>query len=311
MAKIAFLCPGMGSQVAGMGVDFVGRYTWAADMFEDAKAATGLDIFDLCANQTQDELDQTQNAQPCLVTASIVVARALRERGIEPSCVAGMFEGEYAAHVIAGTIDADSALELVARRGALMAMAAHLNKGSIVVLGSCDVTRAQELVSEVHASTGKPLAISAYLDPQTMAVSGDAGALEEFCARWGREGHAAVALPGNVPANCALMRSATAGMARALEGTLFGPGELPVYNNLDGKLFEHAKSPKLLGDQITSPVMWMQTIDAMIDDGVDTFIQCGPGALALDTVQRCAAARDAAVTCIKIASADDVMYTKI
>ena len=311
MAKIAFLCPGYGSQASGMGADFVGRFSWAADYFEEAKAVTGLDIFDLCMNQTQEELDQTQNGQPCIVVASLAVARALRERGIEPDCVAGLFEGEYAAHIIAKTVDENSALELVARRGALMAMAAHLNKGQLAVLEGCNAAKAAELCSSVHAQSGQTVAVSAYLDPETTAVSGQQEAVKNVCELWKQAGGTAYVLPGNVAANCMLMKSARSGMAMALKNTLFGPGEIPVYNNIDAKAFECVQSPAILGDQIIKPVMWRQTIEAMLDAGVDTFIQCGPGTMALEGARRTASAKGAKASFIKVASAQDVENFKL
>ena len=312
MGKIAFLCPGYGSQTVGMGVDFMGRYPWGADFFEDAKATTGLDIFDLCMSGPDEELSQTQNGQPCIVVTSLAVARALKERGIEPDCAAGLFEGEYAAHVIAGTIDVDSALELVARRGALMAMAAHVNKGQMALLEGCDARQAQELCEQFGNGQGATLAVSAYLDDQTTAVSGSVEALQAAVDAWKeRSGHEASIFTGNVAANCKLMRSAATGMGMALKNTLFGPGEIPVYNNLDGARFDHMRSPEILGDQITSPVKWNVTIENMIADGVDVFIQCGPGSLALDTAQRVAAKLGVKATFIKTASVEDVMFAKL
>lgn len=312
VGKIAFLCPGYGSQTVGMGVDFMGRYQWGADFFEDAKATTGLDIFDLCMSGPDEELSQTQNGQPCMVVTSIAIARALKERGIEPDCVAGMFEGEYAAHVIAHTIDVDSALELVARRGALMAMAAHVNKGGMVLLEGCDARKAQELCEQFGGAEGETLAVAAYLDDETTAVSGSDEALQKAADAWKESsGREAINLAGGVAANCRLMSSAKMGMRMALKNTLFGPGEIPVYNNLDGKRFDHMRSPEILGEQITSPVMWAASIEQMIEDGVDTFVQCGPGSLALDTAQRIAAKRKVKATFVKAATAEDVMFARI
>ena len=118
-----------------MGVDFVGRSSWGADFFEEAKAISGLDIFDLCTNGPAEELDQVNNQLPCLVAASLASARALGERGLQPDCVAGFGIGEYAAHAIAGTADLECLLTLASRVGALAAMAdrvIRINSGRVL-----------------------------------------------------------------------------------------------------------------------------------------------------------------------------------
>lgn len=307
MSKIAFLCPGYTSEVVGMGVDFVGRASWGADYFEEVKAICGLDIFDMCMNGPQEELSQTQNAQPALAATSIAIARALRERGVEPAAVAGIGEGEYAAHVIAGTVDMNSAFELVARRGALTAMAAHINGGKTAEFLGCTKEQADQLC----ASFGGKIAVCAELSPSRMAISGDAEALEAAVAQW-REGKGSVKVcDGDVAFNGKLMRSVSTGMGMALKNTLFGPGEVPVYCNLTGARFDHMRSPELLGEQVTSPVLWRQTIEAMLKDGVDTFIQCGPGSTALDAARETAQALGADVAFYKVATAEDVMFAKL
>ena len=307
MSKIAFLCPGCGSETVGMGVDFVGRSAWGADFFEEVKATCGLDIFDLCMNGPQEELSQTQNAQPALAATSIAIARALRERGVEPSCVAGISEGEYAAHVIAGTIDMASAMELVARRGALMAMAAHINEGAMAQLEGCTPDQAQALCDELE---GK-VYVSAQLSPTRMAISAATEKLDAVVDLWRSRGNAARVCDTKVAANCKLMQSAATGMHMALKNTLFGPGEIAVFSNLTGERFDHMRSPELLGKQIISPVLWQQTIEAMVAEGVDTFVQCGPGTTALKAAEESVRALGKSAAFVKVATAEDVMFTKI
>lgn len=307
MSKIAFLCPGYGSEVVGMGVDFVGRTAWGADYFEEVKAISGLDIFEVCMNGPQDELSQTQNAQPALAATSVAIARALRERGVEPSCVAGIAEGEYAAHIIAGTIDMGSAFELVARRGALAAMAAHINGGKTAELLGCTRAQAEDLCS----AFGGKIAVCAELSPVRTAVSGDTDALEAAVAQWRDGKGSAKVYDGSFAANGKLMRSVATGMGMALKNTLFGPGDIPVYCNLTGECFDHMRSPELLGEQLVSPVLWRQSVEAMLEDGVDVFVQCGPGTTALDAAKETAETLGAEARFIKVATAEDVMFAKL
>lgn len=131
MAKTAFLCIDEGAARVGMGVDFAPIVPAVADLFELAKDASMLDLFAFCSQGPLEELNQTQNAQPCVMVTALAAAYALRQKGIEPDCVAGLGAGEYAAHVLAGTIDEERAVMLVARRGAMMAMGKQRGEGGM------------------------------------------------------------------------------------------------------------------------------------------------------------------------------------
>lgn len=303
MGKLAFVCSGQGSQLVGMGVDFVGRSSWGADFFEEVKAISGLDIFDLCTNGPAEELDQVQNQLPALVAADVAVAKALNERGLQPDCVAGFGIGEYAAHVIAGTADLECLLTLAARVGALGAMAGHTTPSATALLKGCTPAGATEL-SQRHGASN--VFVSAELSPSSVMLAGrqDAlqAALDEYRAAGGDGQLVACAAAFGTP----LAQPVANGMSMALKHTLLGPGELPLYCNLTGKPFDHLHSPELLGGALTAPVQWTKTIQSMLDAGVDRIVQCGPGSMLLDAAQELAAERGLELSIARAATVQDV-----
>ena len=303
MGKLAFVCAGQGSQLLGMGVDFVGRSSWGADFFEEAKAISGLDIFDLCTNGPAEELDQVNNQLPCLVAASLASARALGERGLQPDCVAGFGIGEYAAHAIAGTADFECLLTLASRVGALAAMAGHLTPSATALLKGCSAEQAQELCERHGASA---LYLSAVLSPSSVMVAGKAdtvqAALDEHLAAGGAGQRISCAAALGTP----LAQSVASGMAMALKHTLLGPGELPLYCNLNGEPFDHMRSPELLGGALTAPVRWDKVVESMLDAGVDRMVQCGPGGMLLEAAQELAAQRGVELSVARAATVHDV-----
>ncbi|MGN0038109.1 MAG: ACP S-malonyltransferase [Coriobacteriales bacterium] len=303
MGKLAFVCSGQGSQLVGMGVDFVGRSSWGADFFEEVKAISGLDIFDLCTNGPAEELDQVQNQLPCLIAADLAVARALGERGLQPDCVAGFGIGEYAAHVIAGTADLECLLTLGARVGALAAMAGHTTPSASALLKGCTPEAARGLCERHGASS---LYVSAELSPSSVVLAGREQALEAALAEHLAAGKAGQRLNCAAALGTPLAQPVASGMAMALKHTLFGPGELPLYCNLTGELFDHMRSPELLGGALTAPVQWAKTVQGMLDAGVDRIVQCGPGGLLLEAAQELAAQRGIELSVARAATVQDV-----
>ena len=292
-----------------MGVDLVGRTPWAADFFEEAKAVSGLDIFDLCTNGPAEELDQVQNQLVCTVVASGAARRALAERGLQPDCVAGFGIGEYAAHVIAGTADLETVLTLAARMAALGAMAAHVAPGGSAYLKDITPEEAQALCERCDEGGG--LFVSALCCPGTVMVAGREEPLAAALAEHEAAGKAVQCVNCTAPLNTPLMQSAASGMGMALKHTLFGPAQVPVYNNLDGAPFDHMRLPELLGGAVTAPVMWEKTLNALFDAGVDRVVQVGPGGMLLEMAQAVAAQRGLQLKTARAATVEDIACISI
>lgn len=289
-----------------MGIDFVYTVPACADLFELAKSATGIDVFQLCEQGPEEELSLTQNTQPALVTTSLAIARALEERGVKPDCVAGFSLGEYAAHAIARTISDETALMLVARRGAMMAMAASQVQGGMAALLRCDLAQAAELCKKHAEAQGQVLAPANINCPGQVVISGQTEALEAACADWKEQGGKFSMVKTSGAFHSPLMQFAADRMKPALEMTGFAAPEIDLYCNCTALPLEPGKAPEMLVRQITSPVLWEDTIRNMIADGVGTFVECGPGKVLTGMVKRTARDMGAKVVHVCVETVEDM-----
>ena len=304
MTKTAFLCSGQGAQAVSMGIDFAQNIPACGELFALANEACGIDVHKLCEEGPIEELSLTQNTQPALVTTSLVIARALRERGVEPDCVAGFSLGEYAAHAIAGTTSEELALQLVARRGALMAHAAQATPGAMAALLKCDLAQAAALC-EAHA--GDDVLVPANLNcPGQVVISGAEAALNAACEDWKAQGGCFAKLATSGAFHSPLMEQAARGMAPALESVEFAPARIPLYCNVTALPLQHGDEASSLIRQITSPVLWEDTIRNMIGDGVERFVECGPGKVLTGMVKRTARDMGATVELVSVATVEDL-----
>lgn len=306
MGKTAFLCSGQGAQKVGMGVDFAEKYPSAADIFECASEAAGFDVRALCAQGPIEELSLTQNTQPALVATSLAIATALGEGGVEPDCVAGFSLGEYAAHAIARTLSVETALSLVSRRAKMMAEAAERNGGGMAALLMCSLPQAEELCEKHAEATGQVLLPANVNCPGQVVISGQTEALDAACAEWEASGGKLSRVKTSGAFHTPLMQYAADRMRPALEMTGFLAPEIPLYCNCNAKPLVHGEEQETLIAQITSPVLWEQTIRNMIDDGVTTFIECGPNKVLTGMVKRTARDMKAKVTFTCVQTVEDV-----
>ena len=306
MGKTAFLCSGQGAQTVGMGVDFARQLPACAEVFDIAQKASGIDIAGLCEHGPEEELSLTQNTQPALVATSLAIAVALRQNGIEPDCVAGFSLGEYAAHAIARTVTAETALTLVARRGALMAMAASKTEGGMAALLRCDLQQAAELCKKHADASGQVLVPANINCPGQVVISGQTEALDAACAEWKEQGGKFSPIKTSGAFHSPLMQYAADRMKPALEMTGFSAPEIDLYCNYNALPLETGMAAESLYRQITSPVLWEDTIRNMIADGVDTFIECGPGKVLTGMVKRTARDMGAKVTHTCVATVEDM-----
>lgn len=306
MGKIAFLCSGQGAQKVGMGVDFALKYESCAELFDIASASSGLDIYQLCMAGPIEELSRTEVTQPALVATSLSIATALREKGVEPDCVAGFSLGEYAAHAIARTVSPEVALQLVSRRGAMMAYAASRTEGGMAALLRCDLGQAAELCKRHAEESGQVLAPANVNCPGQVVISGEKGALEAACEDWRSQGGKVAMLKTSGAFHTPLMQLAADRMKPALQMTGFLNPEIPLYCNYNALPLEPGRAPEMLYRQIVSPVLWEDTIRNMIADGVDTFIECGPGKVLTNMVKRTARAMEADVRRVCVETVDDL-----
>jgi [acyl-carrier-protein] S-malonyltransferase len=285
MGKLAFIFPGQGSQRAGMGRDLAEGSTAARAAFDEADRALGFGLSDLCFNGPDEDLQLTANTQPAILAASVAAFRALSEKGFKPDLVAGHSLGEYSALVAAGALSLDAAARLVRRRGELMqeavpvgagAMAAILGIGPEKVAEACEAAAKGQVCAPANFNAPEQIVIAGHKDAVERAV-------EECKARGARR---AMMLKVSAPFHSALMKPAQDKMVEPLNGALFDDLSSPIVNNVDAAIVSGgAQSRDALIRQISSPVRWTESVMKMFAEGVETFVEVGPGKVLIGLIK--------------------------
>ena len=273
----AFLFPGQGSQVIGMGQDLAARYPLARQAFEEADGALGAKISQLCFEGPEDQLRLTENTQPAILAASVAAWRVLQEKGIKPAFVAGHSLGEYSAHVAAGTMSFADAVRTVRHRGKYMQEAVPLGTGSMAAILGMD----PEVVAGVcrDAAQGEVCEPANINSPEQIVISGHAAAVERAVKLANERGaKRAKVLPVSAPFHCSLMKPAQERLTADLEKINFLVPCIPVVANVWARPVEYpAAALKALVHQVTGSVKWSESILWLIARGVETFVEVGPG----------------------------------
>jgi [acyl-carrier-protein] S-malonyltransferase len=286
MASIGFLYPGQGSQFAGMGKDFTEARGWAADLYRRAASTLGFDLADVSFNGPEETLRQTRFTQPALLAHSAIADRLLRERGVVPDAVAGHSLGEYSALVSAGVFSFDEGLALVGERSRLMSEAGSRRPGAMAAVIGLDPGRVEDACRAASAAgTVQP---ANFNSPEQTVISGSIEGVRAACEAARSAGAKRVMeLPVSGAFHSPLMEETAAEFAKRLEAVSFSAPAVPVYTNVTASA---VREPDRLRDaltrQMTHPVRWVETIQAMIADGVTTFYEVGPGRVLAGLVKR-------------------------
>jgi len=277
MGKTAFIFPGQGAQYIGMGKEIASEYKAAADIFEQASEALGIDMKKMIFEGDDETLMITENTQPAIVTASVACLVPLMERGIKPDFTAGLSLGEYSAHVASGTIDFKTAVSLVRKRGKYMQEAVPLGVGTmaaIIGLSKEDVVECCRQASD--AGIVEPANFNC---PGQISIAGEVKAVEkaiELCKSKGAK--RAVQLAVSAPFHCSLLKPAGEKLMAELENVDFSDFKTPLVANVTADVVKSPEDIKdLLARQVSSPVLWEDSVRFMLAQGVDTFIEIGPG----------------------------------
>ncbi|HEU4764864.1 MAG TPA: ACP S-malonyltransferase [Candidatus Eisenbacteria bacterium] len=273
----AFLFPGQGSQSVGMGRLLADRYPEARDAFEEADAVLGFSLAKLCFEGPEAELTRTENTQPALLATSVAAFRALSAKGIAPTAAAGHSAGEYAAHVAAGTFSYADGLRLIRARGEAMAHAGDERPGAMAAVLGLTAEQIAEVLRAVDAP--RDLAAANYNSPGQVVLSGTPEALARATDEAKRLGAKRV-VPLTVSAafHSPLMEAAARGLALALDQVAFLRPRFPVYANVSAKpVREPEEARATLKEQLLQPVLWEQTMRALIADGTRRFVEVGNG----------------------------------
>lgn len=273
----AFVFPGQGSQYPGMGKELAERYPEATAVFEEADEALGFKLSDLCFAGPQDELTLTTNTQPALLATSVAIFRVLESRGLLPDRVAGHSLGEYSALVAAGSLDFATALKLVRERGRFMQDAVPVGVGAMAAIIGLPL-EAVEAVCKSSAD-GEVVSPANQNAPDQIVIAGHSGAVSRASVLATTRGaKRAIPLPVSAPFHCALMQSAQEKMRPLLETARFSDLRFPLYNNVDAaRVVLGSEARQGLVRQIASMVRWTDAVSRLREEGVQEFVEVGPG----------------------------------
>lgn len=278
MGKIAFVFPGQGAQKVGMAKDVYDALPQAAQLFKTADETLGFSISELAFEGPEEQLKQTANTQPALLTASIALLEALKSKNITPDYVAGHSLGEYSALVAANALDFEQAVAIVRARGQFMEQAVPSGQGAMAAVLGAEREPLAALCAEVSA-TGHAVELANVNCPGQIVVSGSVEGVNAVSARVKEiGGKRAIMLEVSGPFHSSLMKSAADQLSERLQSVSFRDATVPVVANVTATTVTNASDIQaLLVEQVYSPVLWEDSIRFLIHEGVDTFIEIGPG----------------------------------
>jgi [acyl-carrier-protein] S-malonyltransferase len=289
MSKTAFLFPGQGAQMVGMGADIVGAYPKAAELFDKANQIVGFDLKSICFNGSEDKLNSTDFSQPAIFVVSAALLELVRQTApaIKPAVTAGLSMGEYTALYAAGLMSFEDALKLVLKRGQAMQAAANASKGSMVSLMGLDEAKVLELCGE--ASQGQLLKPANFNCPGQIVISGAVEACQravQIAEKYGAMKAIPLAVAGAF--HTEMMKPAADALGQALAGCpLKNPSEIQVIANITADYYTSADQIRQgLVCQLVEPILWQKCVERLIVDGVDQFYEIGPNRVLTGLMKR-------------------------
>lgn len=308
MSKVAWLFPGQGSQAVGMGMALAASEPAAKAVLEDADAALGFPLSKLMAEGPEETLKLTEHTQPAILTHSTMAVRAFAHRLPRPDFAAGHSLGEYSALVALGALSFHDAVTTVRERGRAMQEAVPVGVGAMAALLGMSLADVEASCAEAAAATGKIVVPANFNGPGQIVIAGHAeavdAALEAAKARGGRK---AMKLPVSAPFHSPLMEPAKARMEPILRGLAFKAPLCPLVNNVDAAAMS---DPEALRDglirQIPGAVRWEATLSLLLDQGVTTFLELGPGKVLSGLVKRQAKERSLEVVAVNLGAPEDL-----
>ncbi|MFM8587592.1 MAG: ACP S-malonyltransferase [Bacteroidota bacterium] len=273
----AYVFPGQGSQYPGMGKDHFESNAFARRFFEQANEILGFKISDLMFNGTEENLRQTNVTQPAIFLHSVIAYKMLENT--TPHMVAGHSLGEFSSLVVNGTLTFEDALQLVSVRASAMQKACEANPSSMAAVLALDDVKAEEICKAILEESGEMVVPANYNCPGQLVISGTNKGIDIACEKMKAAGaKRALKLPVGGAFHSPLMESAKEELSAAIQKTTFHRPVCPVYQNVIAKaVIDPDQIKQNLIDQLTGPVRWTQSIEAMIKDGATKFTEVGPG----------------------------------
>ena len=273
MSKLAFIFPGQGAQKAGMGKDFYENSEAARSFFDQAQKNLDFDLKEMCFGE-HEELNLTEYTQPCMVSVCLAIVRELKKRGINPDITAGLSLGEYAAVAAAGGMNELNAIKLVRRRGILMQNTVPTGEGAMAAVLGLDAKKIEEILESFEN-----VWIANYNCPGQIVITGLTNEVQQASLALKEAGaKRVVELKVSGPFHSLLLKPAGEALLKEMESMSFSTLQVPYVANATAEIVTDSKKiSTFFAKGIYSSVRWQQSIETMLENGVDTFVEIGPG----------------------------------
>ena len=273
MAKIAFIYPGQGAQKPGMGKDFYENSELAKAVYDKASELLQIDMKALCFEENE-KLDLTEYTQAALVTTCLAMTKVVEERGLKPDVTAGLSLGEYCAISVAGGMKEEDAISLVRKRGILMQNTVPVGEGAMAAILGMDASVIEEGIKDLEGVT-----VANYNCPGQIVITGETKAVEKAAEILKEAGaKRAVLLNVSGPFHSPMLKQAGEELAKEMEKVEMEPLQIPYVTNVTAEyVTDIRETKKLLAEQVAASVRWQESVERMIAEGVDTFLEIGPG----------------------------------
>ena len=302
MGKIAFVFPGQGAQVVGMGQNVYENSAVAKDVFEQASKAVDLDLKALCFEENND-INITEFTQVCLLTTSVAIMEELKTRGVKADVAAGLSLGEYCALVAAGSMNFVDAAKAVRKRGIFMQEEVPAGKGGMAAILGMDAAEIDKNIEEFDK-----VQVANYNCPGQIVISGETEQVKQAADKLKEAGaKRAVLLNVSGPFHSRLLTGAGEKLEAVLKELTIEKPQIPYVANVDASyITEHADILPRLVSQVSHSVRWQQSVEKMVENGVDTFIEIGPGRTLAGFNKKIAKAIGKELTTYNVATMEDI-----
>jgi [acyl-carrier-protein] S-malonyltransferase len=277
MSKIAFIFPGQGSQYVGMGKEFFENFPLARQTFEEADDALQHSLSRLCFEGPETELNLTFNTQPAILTVSAAILKVLSaETSIRPSIVAGHSLGEYTSLFASRALPFPDGVRITRLRGKFMQEAVPVGEGGMAAIIGLPKDEVEMICGK--AAAGQVVSPANYNSPEQIVISGHKEAIERASSLALERGARVFTLPVSAPFHCSLMKPAAEKLEKELQKISFSEIETPVISNVEADLYPSKEEiQRLLTTQVDHPVRWEESMNRLIQEGIDTVVEAGPG----------------------------------